>query len=708
MPPAEPHPPPPADSAATLPTDPEEIGRGLSDYDPATLVALVRRANRYYWDENSPRLPDALYDRLLSALRRLDPHAAVLNEFGPTVRSGTVEAELDLELEAVRRRPPQDRLGVAVRHRHSMLSLDKCYEPGALLEWAEKFRGGIVVMPKIDGVACSLRYGRDGCLLLAATRGSGTIGEDITINALQIDDIPKKLAIERVGELEVRGEIFMQLSVFRRFSDAYANPRNLSAGAIKNKNAAKSRDYALSFLAYDVLDSGLQDERQKCALLGQLGFAKSHFSFVAREEMQSAFESIAASRSDLDYEIDGVVFRAELVAEQERLGATGHHPRWSIAYKFQGDTGETTLHDVQWSISRTGTITPVALLEPVELSGAVLRRASLHNLSRFEALRLSYGATVAVTRRGGVIPMVERVLSPGPEKRPFPLPTACPGCGGAVERRKKREGEFLYCVDPQRCANARLGELKHFAKVVGMLGFGPKVLANAVDKGLLAHPDDFFGLAVEDLEGLARLGRRSAQNLIDEIAARREIPLPVFLQSLGIDHLGQHNANLLARMFGSLDRLRALRPDELVEVKGFADAIAEAIVDGFRAKRQLIDRLLGHVRVPDLPVSRAAGGAETGGAETGKIDPAPWAGKKFLFTGALEGFSRLDAQAKVEALGGSAVSGVSRKLNYLVLGAGKGAVSSKQKKAELLIGEGAAIQIINEARFLAMMDESWG
>lgn len=679
-----------------LPTDPTTIERDLASFDAATLSALVRRANREYWDDATPTLPDPLYDRLVNELRRRDPSAAVLEEMGPTVDAAVELGAKDIvTLDTARSVAPERRLGLGFGHSRPMLSLEKCYEAQGLLDWAAKFEGGILVMPKMDGVACSLHYDETGRLLVAATRGSGTVGEDITQNALQIDDIPNRLDANVLrGGLEVRGEIFMRLSVFRRFSDEYSNPRNLTAGAIKNKDAVRSRDYGLSFFAYDVLGSELPDERQKCALLGRLGFVDEHFRFVERDAMQAAFEAISASRPELDYEIDGVVYRADLVAEQARLGETGHHPRWSIAYKFQGDTGQTKLADVMWSTSRTGTITPVARLEPVELSGAMIGRASLHNISRFEALGLSCGCTVEVTRRGGVIPMVERVIEPGPGNEPFALPTTCPGCGGPVERRRKREGEFLHCVAPENCIDARLGELGHFAKVVEILGFGPKVLAKSVDQGLLAHPDDFYRLRLEDLQSLDRLGRRSAQNLIDEIAARRKLSLAVFLQALGIDHLGKQNALMLAREFKTLAAIRGLSRDDLMGVHGIKDAIADSLVDGLRDKADLIDRLLGHIEIEavvDEPQAPAGAGA--------------LAGKSFLFTGALESLTRTQAQAKVTQVGGVTASGVSKTLDYLVIGAGKADKSSKQRKAEKLIEGGASIAVISEGEFLALLGE---
>jgi DNA ligase (NAD+) len=471
--------------ADLLALDVAAVQAGLPHFTADELEALIRRANVEYWDTHAPTLPDALYDQLVERLRRQRPDAAVLSVMGPSPASEPALAADEAVL-----LPPGQRFGAGVIHKRPMLSLDKCYTEADLHAWAAKFTGEIVVMPKMDGLACSLRYDRKGKLVLAATRGSGTEGEDITANVLEIKAIPG--ALSTASELEVRGELYMKLSEFARFKADHANPRNLAAGSIKQKDPSKSRAAHLSFFPYDVIGPDFADEREKFALLKTLGFAEIDHEFVPREQLQAAYERFARARAGLDYEIDGVVYRTSSVKEQGRLGLTGHHPRYAIAYKFQGDSGHTGLLDVLWSVSRTGVITPVAILEPVELSGAMIGRASLHNLNIFEALGLTQECRVEVTRRGGVIPNVERVIESGPHARPFALPSHCPACGSPVERKKKREGEFLFCSKPKQCVQARLGELEHFAKVVDIQGFGPKVIAAAVDAGLLTTPADYY------------------------------------------------------------------------------------------------------------------------------------------------------------------------------------------------------------------------
>lgn len=656
----------------------------LPSFDADALEALIRRANHEYWDKHAPTLPDTLYDQLVERLKRLRPDSPALEAMGPAAAEAPA-----IDADEALRMKPEERFGAAVRHQRPMLSLEKCYSEPDLKSWAGKFEGEVLVMPKMDGVACSLRYDKKGRLALAATRGSGTEGEDITMNVLEVPAIPRTIAHQ--GELEVRGELYMKLSDFAKYKGDFANPRNLTAGSIKQKERKNNRNAHLSFFAYDAIGPEFKDEREKFELLKKLGLGGIDHEFVATDGLQAAYDRWARRRPELDYEIDGVVYRTSSCKEQKRLGLTGHHPRYAIAYKFQGDTGVTDLLDIFWSVSRSGMITPVALLEPVELSGAKIGRASLHNLNIFEALGLTHNCRVEVTRRGGVIPNVERVIESGPASRPFELPTHCPACGGPVERKKKREGEFLFCAQPKKCVQARLGELEHFAKVVDLQGFGPKVIAAAVDAELLSTPADYYRLRAEDLQELERLGEKSAQNLIDQIDGHRELPLAVFLQALGIEHLGKQNALLLAGEFRTLERIRGLVRDDLMAVRGIKDAIADAIVAGLAARAELIDALLQQVTV-------LAGEAAPAPAEDGAL-----AGKSFVFTGTLEAFTREVAQDRVKALGGEVPSGVTKALTYLVVGAGRGAKSSKQKKAEELIAAGAPLTILSEDEFLKLV-----
>jgi len=380
----------------------------LEEMNTDELESEVREHNRLYFEINAPVISDYEFDELVEELKKRRPKSLALTELVGDGGSG----------------------GRKIKHERPMLSLDKCYDEETINSWVAKFEGDVVVSPKIDGCAVSIRYGSDGNLLFASTRGDGDEGEDITENVKRIKSIPSS-ASENV---EVRGEVFMPLSVFKRYSAEFANPRNLAAGAIKQKDPAKTAEYDLSFLAYDIIGIDLSTEGEKFEMLEGLGFKNVDWRLVSRTDLQLPFDEILKKRGEYDFETDGVVYKANVLSEQVRLGATAHHPRYAMAYKFQGDSGSTTLLDVEWSVSRTGAITPVAIVEPVHLSGAKVRRASLHNLAILNSLNITLGAKVLMMRRGGVIPHVESVLSSGEglwiccrDSRRYPLLHECQG-----------------------------------------------------------------------------------------------------------------------------------------------------------------------------------------------------------------------------------------------------------------------------------------
>ncbi len=641
------------------------------------LEAAVRHHNQLYWDKAKPEISDYEYDRLVNRLRELRPDSAVLDDLGPSAEPGA---------EVVHERP--------------MLSLDKCYSDEDLLSWAEKFEGEVLVMPKMDGIACSLRY-EQGRLKLAATRGSGTVGEDLTANARTIADIPQKL--KGAAALEVRGEIYMRLSVFAGFSGEFSNPRNLAAGAVKHKDPARCRDYKLSFAAYDLLSPEIETEEQKMTRLKSLGFAPVDYELVNKKKLREAYELFAGKRSSLDYEIDGVVFKANRLDEQQRLGATAHHPRYAMAYKFQGDSGTTTLSAVEWSVARSGAITPVALIEPVTLSGAEVRRASLHNagyLVKLDLLGQPPGAKLVVTRRGGVIPHVEFVAEPAPagaKGAKIAFPTTCPSCGGAVRKEK----DFLYCAKPESCRSAVISAVSHYCASLDILGFGDKLLASAYDAGLLKSPADLYALGEEKLLTLERVGPKLAAKLVKEVEEKSAgIPLSVFLRSLGIDDLGRHVGEILEERYGTLEKVKRVTVEELEAIHSIGSEIAKNVVAGLKARAKLIEALLEHVTIRGAGAAKAAKAAAAagGGALTGK---------SVVFTGTLLSSDRKTAQKKVVAAGGETPSGVTKTLSYLVIGDGspEERKSSKAQKAEKYIAEGAALQIISESEFLALCGE---
>lgn len=632
----------------------------FDDWSVAQLEEAVRYHNDRYWKENAPEISDYDYDRLVEALRTRAPRSAVLDELGGD---------------------SPDRFGAPVTHHFPMLSLDKAYDEDALQKWAAKFEGELVMTPKVDGVACSIRYGADGRLVVAATRGSGTVGEDITANVKRITNVPVSIDIDR--EIEVRGEVYLPLSRFRQLGGQFANPRNTAAGALKQKDPDKSEAMGLRFFAYDLAGLDIDTEMHKHALTTRLGFTAVEHLLVRRDEVQSGYETYVARRNDLDFEIDGVVFKADRLDEQERLGFTSHHPRYAIAYKLQGDSNNTFLRQVEWSVSRTGAITPVGIVDPVNLSGATVTRISLHNWGLVRSKNLSLNAQVTAMRRGGVIPHLEAVATPG--DTPIDPPAECPSCGTAPVV----EGDFITCPNTTGCPAQSMGILGHFAKITGIEGFGDVWLLKLVDEGVLTSPADFYRLTAEQLVKFERMGKTLAQKLISQIGATRRMPLDTFLQALGVEGLGKTASGTLARHFGTLEAVRAAAPTDLLALPKFAEILANRVVDGLAARTPLIDALLEFIEV--VPVEKPA--APTGG---------PLLGKSFLFTGTLVAMKREEAQERVVALGGSAASGVSSKLSYLVVG-DDGKAGSKLDKARQ-----AGVTVLTEGEFVALLAQAAG
>jgi DNA ligase (NAD+) len=646
----------------------------LNKLSVAELADLVKYHNQRYWDQNDPEISDYDYDKLVEKLKSVAPDHAVLSHMGPT----------------------ESTFGAEVKHKHPMLSLDKCYSDADLDKWSQSFTGDAVAMPKFDGIACSLHYNDKGQLTLAATRGDGVTGDDITVNAREIKDIPRK--IKGSHAVEVRGEIFMKLSVFAKFkAEGMANPRNLAAGAIKQKDPKKSAAYGLSFAAYDLHGTPHKTLKEALDYLGEVGFHPIDHMVVGRAELADAYKKMAQKRASLDYEIDGVVFKANSLAEQQRLGSTAHHPRFALAYKFQGDSGTSTLRAVEWSVARTGAITPVAIVDPVQLSGVTVTRASLHHPGFIKKLGLSIGAEVVMMRRGGVIPNVEFVSKAGED--PVEIPTKCPSCGSATRWEK----DFLLCTKPATCRAVVIGMLAHYATATDMLGFGDAILEQAYDAGLLRSPADFYTLKADALAKLDRCGEKIATKLVKEVDKKRTLDLPTFLRALGLPELGKNVSKILNEKYKTLEAARKVTAEEFAQVHGIGDVIARTVVEGLKDASDLIDALLKHVKIEEGAAAGGAGAAGAGAAKSGAF-----AGMTFVFTGKMGTLERKPAEDLVATLGGTALDAVNKALTYLVVGDLKkpGEKSSKEKAAEKHIAAGAALKVISETDFLKMVEEA--
>ncbi len=633
------------------------------------LEAEISRHNALYFEQAAPVISDDAFDRLVEELKTLRPGSPILAEIGGA--GAAVEA---------------DKVWV---HTVPMLSLDKCYDEPTLTRWADKFTGRAMQTPKIDGVAAAFVYGDDGRLKVVATRGSGSHGEICTPNMRHVAGVPE---VAQPG-LEVRGEVYMPLSVFHeRFaSRGFANPRNTAAGAIKQKDAAKTAEYGLKFFAYDVLnaDPPPETEEAKMQLLSKLGSSPPEgWRILDKEEMQAAYEAWERRRDDLDFEIDGVVFKVDDLSQQRGMGVTAHHPRWAIAYKVKTESRVAKLVQVLWSVSRTGAVTPVANIEPTSLSGVTVTRISLHNLGMVRKLGILADSTLRVTRRGGVIPYVEEVVAASGV--PVEPPALCPEC----DTPTVEDGDHLKCPNLD-CRSRRIGVLEHYAKVIDVDGFGPAVLEQAYDRGILKDIDDFYTLSAQDLVPLERMGDKSARNLVAGVAARRRQPLRTFLVSIAIPEVGPTVAAVLERRFLSLDAVMAASEEDLAGVDGIGPIIAAHVAAAWQAREDRLARLLSHVTVVPFEPPPEADDADAG----------PFAGQSFVFTGKLTRGDRKSAQASVRALGGDTPSGVTKDLTFLVVGDegsplfGGGRKGSKIKKAEKLQESGAAVQVISETAF---------
>jgi DNA ligase (NAD+) len=628
------------------------------------LEEQIKYHNSLYWDLGTQQISDIAYDNLVRELQKISPNSSVLNELGPTF---------------------VNQFGEKVQHDTPMLSLDKTYTDDGIWDWLKKFDGQVVVSPKMDGLAVSLLYNNKGELVCAKTRGNSIYGEDVTANIRLVRDIPNNILPYK--NIEVRGEIYLKLSTFEEFKEDYSNPRNLASGGLKQKDPEKSRDYKLSFAAYDLIGLDLQFEVQKFSTLQKMGFPRFEIKLTKRKDIIKAYHWMSKKRDNFDFEIDGVVFKANRIAEHKRLGNTSHHPKYAIAYKFQGEQATTTLNDIDWSVSRTGVITPVAIVEPVNLSGAMIGRATLHNIGILKNLGLlgeSIDAKIVIVRSGGVIPKIELVTSYGKSATKIKLPSRCPSCGASTDLR----GDFLYCSDPKNCATAEITTIKHFCKVFDIKGFGEKLIKKLHEAKIVKTPLDLFLIDEEQLMVIDRMGERLAKRLILEINNHKRVTLETFLRSLGIPNLGNHASKILVDNFKDIRSILKLKVGDLKGLDSIGPTTAESIAHGLREHFSEIRNLLKYVTLVDKVEVRKK---------------TKFTGKSFVFTGKLEKISRKEARKIIDKLGGKAPSGVKKDLDFLIIGDISKGKSSKQAKAEKYTTTGSKIKILSESQFLSMI-----
>ncbi|WP_413727907.1 NAD-dependent DNA ligase LigA [Sodalis sp. RH19] len=664
------------------------------------LRALLRRYEYFYHVMDEPQVPDAEYDRLMAQLRELEAqHPELLTADSPTQRVGGAPLTVFHQ----------------IRHEVPMLSLDNVFDEDGFLAFDKRVRDRLrsdddlvfCCELKLDGLAVSLLY-EDGRLARAATRGDGTTGEDITANVRTIRTIPLRLQDgdgPHPQRLEIRGEVFMSEAGFQRLNDdakreggkVFANPRNAAAGSLRQLDPAITAKRPLTFFAYGVglLEGGElpASHWQRLQLFKSWGVPVSNRIRLCTgaEQVLEFYRHVQEQRASLGFDIDGVVIKVDSLALQQRLGFVARAPRWAIAYKFPAQEQMTRVRDVEFQVGRTGAVTPVARLEPVLVSGAMVSNATLHNADEIERLGLKIGDTVIIRRAGDVIPQVVGVVlerRPG-DARPIVFPTHCPVCGSDVERV---EGEAVVrCTAGLVCGAQRKEALKHFVsrRALDVDGMGDKIIDQLVERELVKTPADLFRLNKDILARLDRMGPKSAQNLLTALETAKQTTFARFLYALGIREVGEATAANLAAEFKTLDALYAADIDALVSVQDIGKVVAAHVRNFFDEQHNL--DVIAELVSPAIGIHWPE--PEAAPAE----DNNPFAGKTIVLTGSLTGLSRDEAKDRLVALGAKVSGSVSAKTNLVIAGEAAG---SKLTKAQQL-----NIPVIDEAEMMRLLGE---
>jgi len=643
------------------------------------LREKIRHHEYLYYVLDRPDISDAEFDKLMQQLKDVEAqHPELITADSPTQRVGG---------------KPREGF-VKVAHSSPMLSLDNTYNEDELRAWERRVHEltgrkdvDYVCELKLDGMSLALIY-EDGKLVRGITRGDGSVGEDVTLNVRTVRSVPLSVPKEKLKmagiprNFEVRGELLMPLAAFKKMNEdreskglsLFANPRNATAGTVRQLESRVTAERRLDYFSYALLENGRTYFDQHSETLDALDAAgfKVNPSRKLVHNIDEAWAFIRhweEKRESLPYEIDGIVIKVDRTALQDELGFTGKAPRWAIAYKYAARAGITKLEDIRVQVGRTGKLTPVAVLAPVLIGGTTVRNATLHNMDEIERLGVKIGDWVQVERGGDVIPKVAKVIEDKDHPRgtrTFEMPEKCPVCGTKVVRT---EGEVDY-----RCVNAncpaKLREtILHFASrgVMNIDGMGDALVNQLTERGLVKNVADIYKLTKADLLSLERMGDKSAQNILDEIENSKKLPLERVIYGLGIRMVGERTAQFLAEHFGSMEELEKAGVEELQNVNEVGPRIAESIVEFFSiaANRKLIERL------------REAGLTLTGQK---KQRGTKLAGKTFVLTGTLAHFTRDEAKKMIEDAGGKVTGSVSKKTDYVVAGADAGSKLDKAKE----------------------------
>jgi DNA ligase (NAD+) len=644
-----------------------------------SLRKKIRHHEYLYYVLDHPEISDAEFDKLMQQLKNLEAeHPGLVMPDSPTQRVGG---------------KPREGF-VKVPHSSPMLSLDNTYNEEELRAWERRVHElsgrtevDYVCELKLDGMSLALIY-EDGKLVRGITRGDGSVGEDVTLNVRTVRSVPLSIPKDKLkkagipADFEVRGELLMPTASFKNINEerernglpTFANPRNFTAGTVRQLDSNITAERRLDYFPYILLQNGrtyFDHHSKTLAALEAAGFKvnPNHKLVRSMDEVWTFIQRWEEKRDSLPYEIDGIVIKVDRISLQDELGFTGKAPRWAIAYKYAARAGITKLESVRWQVGRTGKLTPVAELVPVAIGGTTVRNATLHNVDEIERLGIRIGDWVQVERGGDVIPKVAKVVDDKDHprgKKDIEVPEKCPVCGTKVVRT---EGEVDY-----RCVNAncpaKLREtILHFASrgVMNIDGMGDALVNQLTDRELVKNVADIYKLTKDDLLSLERMGDKSAQNILDEIEGSKKLPLERMIYGLGIRMVGERTAQFLAEHFGSMEAMENAGVEELQDVNEVGPRIAESIVEFFSiaANRKLVERL------------REAGLTLTGHK---KQRGTKLAGKTFVLTGTLAHFTRDEAKKMIEDAGGKVTGSVSKKTDYVVAGADAGSKLDKAKE----------------------------
>jgi len=639
--------------------------------------------NYLYYVKNQPKISDSVYDKLFHRLQKLEEaFPEFQSDTSPTRKVGA---------------PPVDRLK-KVEHSVPMLSLNAALSEKEAEEFDQFLRRnltdkkfGYVAEPKFDGLSVEVVY-QDGVFQQGSTRGDGRVGEDISENLKTIGPLVLRLQKPEKEELPVflavRGEVFMPKKAFQemnkerieRGEEPFANPRNAAAGIMRQLDSKKVADKPLNIIFYEILGvegmtfSSHWEELEQFPKWG-LKTTPHNRRCSSFEDVKNYWEKLADQRDDLDYEIDGVVIKLDDLKARDRLGTRQRSPRWALAWKFPPKEEETRLVNIVVQVGRTGMLTPVALLEPVEVGGVTVSRATLHNQDEVRKKDVRPGDKVRVARAGDVIPeVVERIKERGRKrKKEFSMPEKCPVCGSDV----LREGAYYFCPAGLSCQAQLVGHILHYASrnAMNIEGLGEKIVRQMVEKELVKEVADLYRLSEEDLKTLEGFADKSAKNLYESIQGAKSARLDRFLYALGIRHVGEHVARIVAQEYQSLDKLRNAGQEELKKIREVGPEVAQSIDKFFKHKENVrsLNNLLGAgVQVKEMPKSKR---------------DLPLKGRTIVFTGKLEGFTRDEAKKLVENLGARATSSVSKETDFLVVGEDPGSKLEEAKKFKVKILE---------------------